>query len=333
MRSVSPTPNAGIGTTVTLGRPPALTLRTSDPPKIGGGPILPPPPPTSPVAPPPPARSSDIPVVKLEKPKLIPVPERPKVPPPAAERPAAAVAPEIPQSAVVPGKEQVADPPSNPKTAVKPKLGTLPKATCTPVPKDDQRLASPVTMPTTISPRTSIRFLRDVDPPPVVLSWPPALKALLVADRTAAPHKQAPPRRGGPPSVAAILTEFAATLQPSCDPDHVTYFIGGLKKIFNATVERCLLYPGEPHFMKAETTDNRPAKRTKANPDPASSLADSFSGIHLLRLLVRLPVILQQYLDLHAGKLEGPAREVFQRHLDGLLFYLDHHAPRLLPPR
>jgi len=52
--------------------------------------------------------SAPPPPPQLEKPKLIPVPERPKVPPPAAERPAAAVAPEIPQSTVVPGKEQVA---------------------------------------------------------------------------------------------------------------------------------------------------------------------------------------------------------------------------------
>eukprot|EP00668_Euglena_longa_P038739 GGOE01049806.1.p2 GENE.GGOE01049806.1~~GGOE01049806.1.p2 ORF type:complete len:165 (-),score=60.87 GGOE01049806.1:275-769(-) len=144
-----------------------------------------------------------------------------------------------------------------------------------------------------------------------------------------------PPKVSTRPAVAAILQEFtqaaASTPREKC---LAVYFSHGLKLIFNANVERCLLYRGERPLCQAEAAGERLKVRKPTRKDTAGPAlpADVYGGIHLLRLLVKLPSLLQQYNAYnHEGQLTAAGHEAVQRRVEELLQFLAARADRLFP--
>ena len=113
--------------------------------------------------------------------------------------------------------------------------------------------------------RTSMTGIKrkrpEAESPPALLrvSMPPVLRTLLCRDRAQVGQRrvQRLPRASGRPSLAGILGEYVQSMHgmPTIrerDRHIVAYFAHGLKLMFNAAVDKCLLYDIEQPQFRVE---------------------------------------------------------------------------------
>lgn len=146
-----------------------------------------------------------------------------------------------------------------------------------------------------------------------------------------------PPSTSGKPNITAILEMFSGS--NGNESPSVVYFIQGMKLIFNAAIDRCLLYRNEQVMHKELLADGkrvkdskkqkRPRLRKSVEDDPLTP-CDVYGVEHLMRLIHSSPHLLDQYCHYNReGSLTVPGRRKLEFLMASLIEFIGAQAATL----